>query len=276
MPALIPQPDTERLPGKSTVNGITGCGVWIVSIKHLVRLLKSKDEVNWVTQVTPIRDLKGYSELEQLQRRLIAAALNPRDKAFIAVLARDGMRISEAIQLKESDIDFKRGTLTIVHLKERSKLKCPNCGAILGKRHIFCPECGNKVDQAVREKVEQRRQRMIPVDRDTLRLLGEYLKWRRKFSYRGPLVFPFTRQRGWQLIEKLGRRVGIKGLHPHSLRHLLATTWVSKGLDTKKLQVLLGHASIATTMEYVDSSFEQLRSEYDKLWEIKEDEELTH
>jgi integrase/recombinase XerD len=225
-----------------------------------------------MTQVTRIRDVKGYSELEQLQKRLIAAALNPRDKAFIAVLARDGMRISEAIQLKESDIDFKRGTLTIVHLKERSKLKCPNCGAILGKRHIFCPECGNKVDQAVREKVEQRRQRMIPVDRDTLWLLGEYLKWRRKFPYRGPLVFPFTRQRGWQLIRKLGQRAGIQGLHPHSLRRLLATTWAGKGLDVKKLQLLLGHASIATTMEYVDSNFEQLRSEYAKLWESKEDE----
>jgi len=275
MPALIPQPDTERLPGKSTVNGITGCGVWIVSIKHLVRLLKSKDEVNWVTQVTPIRDLKGYSELEQLQRRLIAAAPNPRDKAFIAVLARDGIRISEAVQLKESDIDFQRGTLTIVHLKEKSKLKCPHCGGILGKRHIFCPGCGNKVDQAVREKVEQRRQRMIPVDRDTLRLVDEYLKWRRKFPYRGPLVFPFTRQRGWQLVERIGRRAGIVGLHPHSLRHLLATTWVAKGLDVKKLQVLLGHASIATTMEYVDSNFEQLKSEYEKLWESKEDEEPT-
>ena len=204
--------------------------------------------------------------------RLIAAAKNPRDKAFAAVLGRDGLRISEAIQLNESDIDFQKGTLTIVHLKERSKLKCPNCGEILGKRHFFCPGCGNKVDKAIREKVEQRRQRIIPVDRDTLRLLGEYLKWRRQFPYRGPLVFPFTRQRGWQLIEKLGRCAGIKGLHPHSLRHLLATTWVDRGLDVRKLQMLLGHTSIATTMEYVDSSFEQLRSEYEKLWRTDEDE----
>ncbi len=225
-----------------------------------------------MTQVTSIRDLKGYFELEQLQKRLIAAALNPRDKAFIAVLARDGIRISEAIQLKEGDIDSKRGTLTIVRLKERLKLKCPNCGEILGKRHLFCPGCGNKVDQALREKVKQRRQRTIPVDRYTLRLLHEYLQWRRKFPYRGPLVFPFTRQRGWQLVEKLGRRIGIKGLHPHSLRHLLATMWVSQGLDTKKLQVLLGHASISTTMEYVDSNLEQLRCEYEKLWQNKEDE----
>ena len=216
--------------------------------------------------------MKGYLDLERVEKRLIAAAATPRDKAFVSTLAKTAIRISEATQLKESDIDFKRGTLTVIHLKERLKLKCPNCGGILGKRHLFCPRCGNKVDEALREKVEQQRQRMIPVDHDTLRLLDEYLKWRRKFPYRGPLVFPFTRQRGWQLIEKLGRRIGIKGLHPHSLRHLLATTWVGKGLDVKKLQVLLGHASIATTMEYVDSNFEQLRSEYEKLWEMKEDE----
>ena len=220
-----------------------------------------------MTQVT-----KGYPEFEQLQKRLIAAASNPRDKAFIGVLMREAMRISEVIQLEEGDIDRKRGTLTIVHLKERLKLKCPYCGEILGKRHLFCPGCGNKVDQAIRQKVEQRRQRMIPIDGYTLRLLDEYLLWRRRFPYRGPLVFPFTRQRGWQLIRKLGQRAGIQGLHPHSLRRLLATTWAGKGLDVKKLQILLGHASIATTMEYVDSNFEQLRSEYAKLWENKEDE----
>ena len=212
--------------------------------------------------------------LRQIEN-LIAAARNPRDRAFVSTLARTGIRIGEATQLNVSDIDFQRGTLTIVHLKEKSKLKCPHCGGILGKRHIFCPGCGNKVSEAIREKVEQRRQRMIPVDCDTLRLVDEYLKWRRKFPYRGPLIFPFTRQRGWQLVERIGRRAGIAGLHPHSLRHLLATTWVAKGLDVKKLQVLLGHASIASTMEYVDSNFEQLLSEYEKLWENKEDEEPT-
>ena len=221
--------------------------------------------------ISPIHDLKAYLEPEQVER-LIAAATNPRDKAFVALLARTGIRISEAIELKTSDIDFERELLRIVHLKEKSKLKCPHCGESLGKRHLFCPSCGNKVGKAIREKVEQRRQRMIPIDHNTLRLIDEYLQWRRDFPYRGPLVFPFSRQRGWQLVKKLGRRIGIRGLHPHSLRHLLATAWVSKGLDVKKLQVLLGHASIATTMEYVNSNFEQLRCEYEKLWEIKKDE----
>lgn len=221
-----------------------------------------------MTHVSPMRNQEGHIEPKHINR-LVTAAANPRDKALVALLAREGIRISEAIQLKVSDIDFERRTLTIVHLKERAKLKCPYCNDILGRRHLFCPNCGKKVDQAIREKVEQRRQRTIPVDSVTLWLIKEYLKWRLQFPYRGPLVFPFTRQRGWQLVEKLGRRMGIKGLHPHSFRRLLATTWVGKGLDVKKLQVLLGHASIATTMEYVDSNFEQLRSEYEKLWKAE-------
>jgi len=224
-----------------------------------------------VTQVTPIKDLKGYLESEQVER-LIAATTNPRDKAFIALLARTGIRISEAIELKTGDIDSQSGILTIVHLKEKSRLKCPHCGDNLGKRHLFCSACGSKVGEALREKIEQRRQRTIPIDRATLGLIKEYLQWRCRFPYRGPLVFPFSRQRGWQLVEKLGRHVGIKGLHPHSLRHFLATTWVGKGLDVKKLQILLGHVNISTTMEYVDSSLEQLRSEYEKLWETRKDE----
>ncbi len=218
-------------------------------------------------EVTSIEDLEEQAELVE---RLIAAGKNPRDMAFAALLARTGVRVSEAIQIKVSDIDFRQGMLMIVHLKERLKLKCPHCGESLGKRHLFCPSCGNKVDKAIREKIEQRRQRMIPVDHNTLRLLDKYLQWRRKFPYHlGPLVFPFSRQRGWQIIEKLGRRVGIKGLHPHNFRRLLATTWVNKGLDVKKLQLLLGHANFSTTMEYVDSSFAQLRSEYEKLWETE-------
>jgi len=207
-----------------------------------------------------------YVEFEEIEK-LINACSNPRDRAFIALLARTGIRISEAIELKTSDIDFQKGVLRIVHLKEKSRLKCPHCGEGLGKRHLFCPSCGNKVEQAVREKVEKRRQRIIPVDSTTLASLQNYLEWRRSFPYRGSMVFPFSRQRGWQLVEKLGRRAGIRGLHPHSLRHLLATTWVNKGLDVRKLQLLLGHASVSTTMEYVDRNLEELRAEYKKLWE---------
>jgi len=178
-----------------------------------------------MAQVTPIRDSKPHLEPGQIEK-LIAATTNPRDRAFIALLGRTGIRISEAIQLETSNVDFKREMLTIVHLKERAKLKCPHCGESLGKRHIFCPGCGNKVDQPVREKIAQRRLRTIPVDPATLGFIDEYLQWRRRFPYRGLLVFPFTRQRGWQLIERLGRRVGIRGL----LLTAFATSWLLDGL----------------------------------------------
>jgi len=218
-------------------------------------------------------DSIGDSEEQfKLIDRLIIATTNRRDRALIALLARTGIRISEAIELEVSDIDFQRGTLTIMHLKEKVKLECSHCGESLGKRHLFCPACGNKVDKAIRQKIELRKQRTIPIDCSTLDLISKYLQWRDRFPYRGLLVFPFSRQRGWQLVERIGRRAGIKGLHPHNFRRFLATTWVNKGLDVKKLQLLLGHANISTTMEYVDSSFEQLRSEYEKLWESQEDE----
>lgn len=216
--------------------------------------------------MTTDKELKGYLESGQIEK-LIAATTNPRDKAFIGLLARTGIRIGEAIELKVSDIDFQRETLTIVHLKEKSKLKCPHCGEGLGKKHLFCPGCGNKVDQAIREKIEKRRQRTIPIDSVTLGLIEQYLRWRQQYSYSGSMVFPFTRQRGWQLVERIGRRAGIKGLHPHSLRHLLATMWVNKGLDIRKLQLLLGHVSVSTTLEYVTRDLEGIRDEYKKLWE---------
>jgi integrase/recombinase XerD len=222
--------------------------------------------------VTPIRNSIGRLEFGQAQKKLVNAAVNPRDKAFIATLGKTGMKISEVIQMEESNIDFEKGTITIVHMTERLKLKCPDCGELLGTRHIYCPSCGSKVSKAMRERVVQQRQRVIPVDRDTLRLLGDYLGWRRRFPYRGPLVFPFSRQRGWQLVEKIGRRAGIRGLNNHSLRQLLVRMWLTKGLDMRKLQILLGQGSMATTIECADADFEQLRLEYQQLWEGQEDE----
>jgi integrase/recombinase XerD len=179
-----------------------------------------------MSQTTSGRDLNGYLEPGKVDR-LIAVATSLRDKAFIAVLSKSGVGISEAIQIKESDIDFEQGTLTIVHLKKKLILKCPNCRELLGKRYIFCSVCGEKVSQTIPEEIEHLRERIISLDPVTLRLIKKYLRWRRQFSYRGPLLFPFTRQRGWQLVERVGRRARISGLNPNSLRHLLIATRTS-------------------------------------------------
>jgi len=52
-----------------------------------------------------------------------------RDRLLIRILFRLGCRVSEALALKVSDIDFERGTVTILHLKTRIRLSCTKCKA---------------------------------------------------------------------------------------------------------------------------------------------------
>jgi integrase/recombinase XerD len=91
--------------------------------------------------------MKAYLEPEEIVM-LENAASNLRDKILIHVLYRLGCRISEALALTVEDIDFNRGTITIIHLKRRVKLSCTNCGARLGLSHIFCPRCGVRTNEA--------------------------------------------------------------------------------------------------------------------------------
>ena len=84
---------------------------------------------------------KAYLEPHEIER-LESAATSLRDKLLIRVLFHLGCRVSEALALGVDDIDFKQGTVSIVHLKRRVKLSCVNCGARLGTSHSYCPKCG--------------------------------------------------------------------------------------------------------------------------------------
>jgi len=90
---------------------------------------------------------KAYLEANEIQS-LENAATNMRDKLLVRLLFRLGCRISEALGITVSGIDFREGTVTIEHLKSRIKLSCPRCSARLGKSHSFCPKCGLKVKEA--------------------------------------------------------------------------------------------------------------------------------
>ncbi|MBA7694859.1 hypothetical protein ES703_103474 [subsurface metagenome] len=73
-----------------------------------------------MTQVTPIRDLKGYLEPEQVER-LIAAATNPRDALLVRIPWRTGIRVSELIGINVSDIDYERRGVIIKVQKMRRR-----------------------------------------------------------------------------------------------------------------------------------------------------------
>ena len=197
---------------------------------------------------TPIRDLKGYLSREEVEQ-LIAVAMNPRDVLLVRIPWRTGIRVSELIALRVSDISFDSRALVIKVQKVRRK-----DGKAVEKR------------------------RMIPVDRGTLDLVREYIQWRKQFPYKGDLLFPITRQRVNQIFWKLGRKAGIteigdpaiskhRNLHPHLLRHSFAIQCIKKGMSVERLQKILGHASPTTTSVYLQWSSTDLHEDYDKIWE---------
>lgn len=209
-----------------------------------------------MTQVTPIRDLKGYLEPEQVER-VIAVAGNLRDKLLVRVPWRTGVRVTELINVRIQDIDFDNRAIVIKVQKMRKK-------------------DGKAIE----------RRRVVPIDQGTLDMVREYLAWRKQFPYKGDLLFPITRQRVDQIFWKLGRRAGIKEigdpavskhrkLHPHLLRHSFSIHCVKKGMAIERLQKILGHSSPTTTSVYLQFSQKDLHDQYDRVWEEDEREKTT-
>jgi integrase len=204
-----------------------------------------------MTQVTPIRDLKGYLEPQQVER-LVAVTTNPRDALLVRIPWRTGIRVTELISLRTGDIDFDNRAIVIKVQKMRKK-------------------DGKAVE----------RRRVVPIDQGTLDMVREYLEWRKQFPYKGDVLFPITRQRVDQIYWKLGRRAGIKEigdpavskhrrLHPHVLRHSFAIHCVKRGMSTERLQKILGHSSPTTTSVYLQYSLKDLHEDYDKVWQEDE------
>jgi len=205
-----------------------------------------------MTQVTPIRDLKGYLEIEQVERVITAAGKNRRDALLVRVPWRSGMRVNELINIRTQDIDFDNRAIVIKVQKQRKR----------------------------DGKVVERR-RVVPIDQSTLDMIKEYLEWRKQFPYNGDLLFPITRQRVNQIYWKLGRRAGIKEigdpavsqhrkLHPHHMRHSFAIYCIKRGMSIERLQKILGHQSPTTTSVYLQYSVADLHEDYDRVWEEDE------
>ena len=209
-------------------------------------------------------------------------ATNLRDRLLIRMLSRLGCRISEVLGLTLQDGDFTRGTVTIEHLKARPKLSCTVCGQKLGITHAFCPNCGSRIDKVQVEQQERRRQRVLPVDNDTLKLLNEYVQHRSPVIRNGrELIFGINRHRAWQIVTQCPERAGLPKLNnpetgrvhnvsPHRLRHAFAVHAMKlddSGDGLRLLQEHLGHQSFNTTAKYRKVAGEEHRKWYQKLWE---------
>lgn len=223
--------------------------------------------------------MKAYLEIQEIEQ-LEQAAEYLRDRLLIRLLFHLGCRVSEALGIKTSDIDFKQGLVTIQHLKQRIKLTCPECSARLGKGHKYCPVCGHKVEKAVAIEKEHHKFRALPLDEETMKMLKEYLS-RGGANSKNQLIFNLTRHRAWQIIRDCAERAQLPRLvnsetgkehnvSPHRLRDAFAVHAVKQddsGDGIRLLQEHLGHQSIVTTMKYRKVSGQEQREWYEKLWD---------
>ena len=229
---------------------------------------------------------KAYLEPEEVEK-LEEAAEYLRDRLLIRLLFHLGCRISEALGIIVSDIDFSHGTVTIQHLKARITLSCLNCEARLSKSHRFCPNCGAEVEKAVSQEKEHQRMRALPVDAITLAMLREYVKRDGPVSRNGKrALFEISRHRAWQIVRDCARRAGLPllvntetgkkhNVSPHRLRDAFAVHAVKlddSGDGLRMLQEHLGHRSITTTMRYRKVSGEEQKEWYERLWKEEQQE----
>ncbi len=173
--------------------------------------------------VTKIPD---YLEKEQVDELLQAAkTCSERDYLLLRFMWRTGVRVSEVINVTPSDIEFKNGVVNI-------------------------------------RKAKGGRQRRVPLDEDTLKMLSDYV-----LALNTPEdqpVFAIKRTQVFNLVKKYGSMVGVK-IHPHTLRHSFAIHLVRQGTDLRRLQLMLGHTSLSITQVYLQFNDNDLREAYEKV-----------
>jgi integrase/recombinase XerD len=224
--------------------------------------------------------MNAYLQIDGVEK-LEAAATCMRDRLLIQMLFHLGCRISEALALTVDDVNLDHGTVTILHLKFRIKVSCPQCNARLGKAHTYCPKCGVKVEQTVAKEQEHRRVRTLPLDYDTIALLKDYIERGGPVTKNGKLmIFGINRHRAWQIVSNCAAKAGLGdlvnpatgrkcGISPHRLRDAFAVHAMKKddsGDGLRMLQEHLGHASFDTTARYRKIAGDEHRSWYEGLW----------
>ena len=158
-----------------------------------------------------------------------------RDKAMLELLYATGIRVTELITLKVSDVNMQMG-------------------------FIICRD-GSK-------------ERVIPFGAAAKRAMIQYLEKARNvmlLDLHSDILFvncsgqPMSRQGFWKLIKYYAKKAGIvTDITPHTLRHSFAAHLVENGADLRSVQEMLGHSDISTTQVYAAMTHNRIREVYAK------------
>lgn len=157
--------------------------------------------------------------------------LGHRDRTMLELLYATGLRVSELINLRQSQLNFNQGVLRIVGKGDRERLI----------------PLGEESQRWLREFIDGPRMEIL-LERQT-----DYLFPTR----RGDRM---TRQAFWHIIKRYAEKAGVrKKMSPHSLRHAFATHLLNRGADLRVVQLLLGHSDLSTTQIYTHVARERLK-----------------
>lgn len=166
-------------------------------------------------------------------KEIFHSDLNTQQSLIVELLYDCGLRVSELVNLKTSDIDLK-------------------------SKYIQCIGKGSK-------------ERLIPFGKKAKDSVNKYLKEREilisKFNLKTQKLFitnsgrMINRQDVYNFIRKLGEKIH-KHISPHTLRHTFATHLLENGADLRVVQELLGHSDVSTTQLYTHITKKRLKEVY--------------
>ena len=161
----------------------------------------------------------------------VATEEGVRDRAMLELMYAAGLRVSEMVNLKQTEVDLHAGV-------------------------VNCHGKGSK-------------ERRVPVGKSAIHWLQQYVTikagygraaYQNLFLDRGK---PITRQLAWSIIKRYASKAGVGNISPHTLRHSFATHLLQHGADSRSVQALLGHSDISTTQIYTHITDRHLRAAYD-------------
>jgi integrase/recombinase XerD len=172
------------------------------------------------------KKLPRILSFDEIQRLLATPdptkPVGARDHAMIQLMYASGLRVSELVHLRVSDLDMQKGLVSA-----------------LGKGH---------------------KRRLVPVGEAALAALTHYIEHVRPLALRrgqtavlfiSPRGGALTREGFWKLLKRHARVAGIRTpISPHKLRHSFATHLLQGGADLRAVQAMLGHADLGTTEIY--------------------------